>query len=1622
MEFNIIDIIRKTVAIGQHIILFDDNHKELGAGKLVEILDDFLILEFDYRKRFIPGNKIGFFDLSDEEYIPEAREGNGNPERNSSVSPPPISTREDTVVNETPQAPAAPSPDASASHLGTPGQTADRNDLSQEFERKLLEIQIGFETRAKSARLDLWPPNFQVFPQEEEETLKGSGGWNKWHGVKSSYEHAYKVKELTPKYGRVEDLIRRMRGLKEEFPLISTFYRHLGFLYFLQERYTDAAQCYQDAALISESEEDWYNYGVSSWHADNRMATFRGLEQYFINIGPRPDKGAWDVFLVLSAEFSHLCWGREVFSKGSTGEEGGLDSKQASNALVFLLLKTGNKDKEVWIDKWLEEGKMQEELLPEVLAQFQEVSNPDYEAFKQGQKKKVEVKKTKKIELPEDNRGIIYNFLADRNFGFIKGERSGNYFFHRSAVSDEDLLERLKSVGRSNKLSIPVIFEPADGPKGPVALGLSLERTLEEIYARALDYAEAGDYHRAIAQIKKIPPSDPIYALAQEQYLKWVEFERVRGVPKGASPYPRAKRAHILENDLPKAARLFKQAIEEGDNVSSAVKDLASLYVQMRKPEKAIETLKQYQKIIPDQRSIDNMLIGFYQNAGQNEEAIELLKQKMVGVNDDLKKASIRWQIANAYMRSQDYVEAEKEFRAVLRTQQDNEGAKRNIAYCLFQRGNYDEAESILKEILKTSLDPESADLLAAIDRIRQGGSISEDEITIEMKLSDFSRKISDFSEFILDRCNFRGVPPERAQEGKFTKRDIQKLDTEGGKLGTKRPDERAEYYLSAAKISSILEEEAPDRFYRYLCRSFTSRGDAIVIDGKRHPDAAREFYCEALSVYDGVRDRNNTGDEQDASNALARYLYSTLGPSQIPIKPNLPPLDHTLDSILPKHPDRKQLFDYIGYLIFRSRFAANRILKPLFHKATYQAMALSYLESCGISPPNRLEELSEFVGLWNEFQRKYFEEYRGFTNDLRVLRKLDLNTTSLDDGLDRLDRLTNRLFFDLDRQRVTELSRLAKLALEMVQQESFEDQERLCNQIIEGCDELLKEIERSPTKHSVEDMYPLIEPLKRKVEAKREELYEGSTPEINLWLPFESFVPDEDQEYLINPQVFIKNKMGCSPADALELVIQEEEDVFQLVHTEIKSPVSLRGGDERFLEVPIRVGEKAMASQTFSMPVYLQYRTRSGETERTELKSLSIRLDSKEEFEEIPNPYARYAEGGIVSDEEMFFGRRDLIKNVAHAIRTVREESKCVVIFGQKRAGKSSILLHLKNELTPENDLLILDLGNLGSVFDVKSQYPFEYLLLWEILKKLRYAIEDRQYESNLELNGFEMPVQDDFYRAPSSLGYFKEKLEHFYRVSKKSEGWKRIKMVLFIDEFSYIYNYILAGAIPEAFMKTWKALLQENFFSAVLAGQDVMPKFKQRFPNEFGTTQDERVTYLKQDDAILLIDKPIRILREDGSTESRYREKAIERILYLTAGSPFYIQIICNRLVEYMNRKRARLVTQADVEQVKEELIRGANSLSLDKFENLFNSGDTGEDAISDKDILRVLTIIAQHSKSLQGHCSRHNIQCKTETPIDDILDDLDKRDVVEKKSGQFYAIRVGLFKEWLQVHPIE
>ncbi len=1113
----------------------------------------------------------------------------------------------------------------------------------------------------------------------------------------------------------------------------------------------------------------------------------------------------------------------------------------------------------------------------------------------------------------------------------------------------------------------------------------------------------------------------------------------------GSSPFASAKRAKDLK-DLPQAVKLFRLAIQQGDNTESALKNLASLLVQLERPEEAIEELQKHRDKMVNPKSIDNMLVGFYQKAKQYDKAVRLLENFRQTASTAAEKFQFLWQIAYCETKQENYSRAEQHWKEILQKEPENIQAKSNLSICFSKQDRLEEAEKILNPIIKVSSESKTMDLYEPVKRAKTGKSEQGDEIIIQMRLLEFefSSEISNFAKFFLARCNFRGIEPERvgmddagqkSYKGslKDAHYDLERLEDFAKQQGTRRPSERADYYLTAAKIE---EKEKSNQFYQYLCRSFASKGDAAVRE-KKHLDVAREFYCESVSVYDGYqkpRQSYESYDEQDAVNALCRFLYSYLGRDAIPtflpkreydkkktvLKHQLQYIDTTIKEVITQHSQKKTVFDAIVYLIFRSNYAGNRILNSLFNQLALREKSIQYLKEKGILV-TVLDDLRDFAALWKELRRKISDEKDALAREFEFIGRVELTTTSLEDRIERVKKLILRPFFELDQERVRKLQQLFEVGCDLCKKTSFEDQERLCQDINNRCQNLLnKETEENPTQLSVEEIYPVIQIIQYKVNSKLEQLYQHSAPQISIRLAMESYTLDDNQQ--IEIQVVVSNKIGCSPAESLELFVPENEETPFSLQKEIGLDGSLRGGEQQILRVPLYVSEQAIYSETFSLSVYAKYATRSKDITETPAENFSIRLDSYQAFEEIENPYATYAEGGIVGEKEMFYGRGEFINNVANALQTSSTQSKCVVIFGQKRAGKSSILEHLKRKLQEQNNNFILEL-DMGSIIDGKSSEEepnseqksdsskLYKNILWSILTKLKYVIEDKE-DDGFPALGLSFPHYKDFYQHPSSLICFKDTFDAYKRKSTKLDKWQNSHVVLSIDEFSYIHEQIIKGRVPDSFMKNWKSLLKENYFSAVLVGQDVMPKFKQQFPNEFGTTQDERVSYLREEDARQLIDEPIRIGGREG--ESRYREKAIDLIYELTAGSPFYIQIICNRLVEYMNRKRARLVTDSDVKQVKNELLRGVNALSLDKFDNLINSGDTSEDAIKDEDALDVLIEIAKNGQT--GPCNRNSIICETDTPINNILDDLVKRDIVECQSMQYYQIRVDLFKEWL------
>ncbi|KAK7292980.1 hypothetical protein RJT34_15840 [Clitoria ternatea] len=196
-------------------------------------------------------------------------------------------------------------------------------------------------------------------------------------------------------------------------------------------------------------------------------------------------------------------------------------------------------------------------------------------------------------------------------------------------------------------------------------------------------------------------------------------------VPYGDSPYVRAKHAQLVEKDPEAAIVLFWKAINSGDKVDSALKDMAVVMKQLERSEEAIEAISSFRGLCSrqSQESLDNVLIDLYKKCGKIDEQIELLKRKLKLIyqgkafNGKLTKTarshgkkfqvSIKQETSRllgnlgwAYMQKMNYMMAEVVYRKAQMIDPDCNKAC-NLGLCLIRQARYEEAQVILEDVLK---------------------------------------------------------------------------------------------------------------------------------------------------------------------------------------------------------------------------------------------------------------------------------------------------------------------------------------------------------------------------------------------------------------------------------------------------------------------------------------------------------------------------------------------------------------------------------------------------------------------------------------------------------------------------------------------------------------------------------------------------------------------------------------------------------------------------------------------------------------------------------------------------------------------------------------------------------
>ena len=1105
------------------------------------------------------------------------------------------------------------------------------------------------------------------------------------------------------------------------------------------------------------------------------------------------------------------------------------------------------------------------------------------------------------------------------------------------------------------------------------------QKEIQTLLAMAENWARQGKYTQAITQIDKALTLVPDHVEAKQRKLHYtnaskapkpveiVNKNKIPALPTGQGLYAQAKHAQLVEKDFAKAERLLRLAIEKKENPESAVKDLASLLQQQGRAVEAVKLLESYLEFAADQLRILNLLASIHQHLNSYGQAIIVL-EKIIRMTPSNSRARVLKQ----------------------------------IGYCQVRTQQFERAEETLVEVRK--LDPQDTTVKNWLDELRQAKQTGEyssldETIIVTDLLTDFNPSLSKFLAFYLERCEYKGVAEARIASRSFSEDDLRKLPGLIDGAGQRRPRVRAQYNLSAGRLLMDLDTEDEIRFRQYMLEYSADMGNASLAEQK-HVDVAFAYFAEACAI---APERNRKLRETLSQVIMLHYATRE---AILDDRDRLPTPEESLKEAFKRNQLGTPLIESLLELSLLDRSVIQYISRATMSDERLRAqIQANCLDIIGL-PKGQSVGVFDFTELFERSREHMRHQHQTIIDELVYLQSQARAIDSVQTQIERVKILEQKLRQPLDRQRLRGIAEILGHMYDYIQEQSYVERERLYTIIKKRVQELINEIEDSPTKYSLEMYRTYMLSLDKTMEEHFTRVQQAAEPEqLECTLSIDSYIPDP--ELNIECLITVTNPPGKSPASALVIEIQDSP-TGDFVALQKKIPVSeaLPGGKSVTCAISLVVTEKAKTAQVFNLYYQLSYTTRTGRQIEMPNLTLPVRLYPDTEFVEIKNPYATYAEGGTVKQEEMFYGREQMIQNLVSAIRNA-PTNKSLVIYGQKRTGKSSVLYHLKQRLVKqrtESPIIPVDFS-VGDIINDISVTNF----LYRILQRIEVAFDDFA-EQGYPVVAIERPTLAQLVESPDLV--FHEYMTKFHKLLAKYPEYKGAKILLLIDEFSYIYGEIVRGRIPDTFMKSWKALLEKGYFGSVLVGQDTMRQFIERFPNEFQVAQSQRVSYLATDDAYKLMVDPIRI---PGTDESRYRGVALDRLLALTAGNPFYIQIFCARLVDYMNRKKAIYLTDAHIDRVKDELINGHNNLTIANFNNLINAGDTGADTIPDQDTLRVLREIALATR-IQTYCYRSAIACATTLPLEEILDDLERREVIEKQGPSLYRIRVELFKEWL------
>lgn len=420
-----------------------------------------------------------------------------------------------------------------------------------------------------------------------------------------------------------------------------------------------------------------------------------------------------------------------------------------------------------------------------------------------------------------------------------------------------------------------------------------------------------------------------------------------------------------------------------------------------------------------------------------------------------------------------------------------------------------------------------------------------------------------------------------------------------------------------------------------------------------------------------------------------------------------------------------------------------------------------------------------------------------------------------------------------------------------------------------------------------------------------------------------------------------------------------------------------------------VSIGITLRDEQRFRVSLAVSYDDRSQRDKTVAFADMVHVLQPMREYKHIANPYLPGTP--LRPHSTVFYGRERLFSFISENAGG-QSQHNVLILIGQRRTGKTSALLRLGERLPDYLLPVYVDCQSLGVVPGMPAFF-----------NDLAWLIADALSMRDIELDVPEMATWE-----ADPTGVFQRQFLPTVRALLTDS----VKLLLVFDEFEAFESLVNDGILPRTFFTFMRHLMQHsNGLGFVFVGTRRLEAMSADYWSVlFNIALYDHIRYLDEASAVQLIKEPV-------APNLLYDDLAIDKILRVTAGHPYFLQLVCYTLVKRANAAKNNYVTVSDVNAGLDEML----SLGEVHFAYLWQRSSFAEQALLTAVAHLMDQDVSFHPADLINYLADYGIHLDP-TEVTQALTNLVEREImreVKRGATTLYELHIGLVGLWIAKH---